>query len=386
MASDVLIVADDLSGAADCAVSCAIRGLYTEVVLETSAEAVSSADVVAIDANTRHLAPIDAARETERLVRLYGRAPWCFKKIDSTLRGNAAAEISAALRARRAIDRRAIAIVAPAFPATGRTTLGGHQYVGGRPLEETEYWSRERTEPDGHVARMLERAGLATAVIDLAAVRQDPDRLHERMAESAAGRDALVCDAETDDDLRRVAGAAGRFAPATVWAGSAGLATFLPDATGLTGSRPRVAAPAARGPILFVIGSPSTASRVQADVLASENGVVSVSATDVSGVAGALAAGQDVLVRPVSTAAAAALAAAAGRASGLVLTGGETARALLTTLHITSLVLVDEVERGVPRAIATGGRTVPLPVVTKAGAFGDGQTLVRARAALRNTR
>src|SRR5689334_5839685 len=97
MANDVLIVADDLSGAADCAVSFAVRGLYTEVVIEPSAGFAPSADVVSIDANTRHLSPVDARRETERLVRAHGRRPWCFKKIDSTLRGNAAAEIAAAL-------------------------------------------------------------------------------------------------------------------------------------------------------------------------------------------------------------------------------------------------------------------------------------------------
>mgnify|MGYP001109744584 CR=1 FL=1 len=70
-------------------------------------------------------------------------------------------------------------------------------------------------------------------------------------------------------------------------------------------------------------------------------------------------------------------------ARALVATGGETARALLTAMGVPSLRLVDEVERGVPRAVAR--LATPLPIVTKAGAFGDRQTLVRSRAALRNT-
>jgi 4-hydroxythreonine-4-phosphate dehydrogenase len=68
---------------------------------------------------------------------------------------------------------------------------------------------------------------------------------------------------------------------------------------------------------------------------------------------------------------------------GLVLTGGETARAVLTAARVTALRLLDEVEPGVPLALATGPRVIP--VVTKAGAFGDSRTLLRCRAALKIT-
>jgi D-threonate/D-erythronate kinase len=54
---------------------------------------------------------------------------------------------------------------------------------------------------------------------------------------------------------------------------------------------------------------------------------------------------------------------------------------VLTGMRIATLRLVGEVERGVPLSLAGG--LSPFPVITKAGAFGDAQTLLRCRHALR---
>jgi uncharacterized protein YgbK (DUF1537 family) len=71
---------------------------------------------------------------------------------------------------------------------------------------------------------------------------------------------------------------------------------------------------------------------------------------------------------------------AAIAASGLVVTGGETARHLLRGWGVTGLLLTGEIEPGVPRASSLGG--VAIPVVTKAGGFGTPGTLIRALASL----
>jgi uncharacterized protein YgbK (DUF1537 family) len=65
----------------------------------------------------------------------------------------------------------------------------------------------------------------------------------------------------------------------------------------------------------------------------------------------------------------------------LILTGGETARAVLAAAGVDAIRLRGEVEPGVPIGVTVGA--VTLPVVTKAGAFGDDHTLLRALAALR---
>ena len=75
-----------------------------------------------------------------------------FKKIDSTLRGNIAAETEAVLRAADAT----LAVCAPAFPGTGRTTVDGVQYAHGERV--------------GDVPALF--AGCLVTSISLAAVRR----------------------------------------------------------------------------------------------------------------------------------------------------------------------------------------------------------------------
>ncbi|MDN7922927.1 four-carbon acid sugar kinase family protein, partial [Burkholderia gladioli] len=60
-ASGLLIVADDLSGAADCAIAFAAAGRRTVVSLDASAPARPAA-VLAIDTDTRRLAPACRSR------------------------------------------------------------------------------------------------------------------------------------------------------------------------------------------------------------------------------------------------------------------------------------------------------------------------------------
>ena len=62
----------------------------------------------------------------------------------------------------------------------------------------------------------------------------------------------------------------------------------------------------------------------------------------------------------------------------------ETARALLPAFGASALQLVSEIEPGVPLSIAIGRRA--LPVVTKAGAFGSPEALLRCYSALAKAR
>ena len=70
----------------------------------------------------------------------------------------------------------------------------------------------------------------------------------------------------------------------------------------------------------------------------------------------------------------------ARRIGGLFATGGETARAVLTGMGVTTLRPVAEIERGVPLSVAGGPH--PFPVITKAGAFGDISTMLNCRRVL----
>ena len=99
MARGWLILADDLTGAADCAIAFGRRG-HAAVV--TWGEVGDAPDrrlpVLAYDAASRGLAAEAAAgRHADVLERLSGPGRLLFKKIDSTLRGQPAAEMAAAL-------------------------------------------------------------------------------------------------------------------------------------------------------------------------------------------------------------------------------------------------------------------------------------------------
>ena len=54
----------------------------------------------------------------------------------------------------------AFGVFAPAFPATGRTTIGGRIQVKARPLEETELWQRDHTYPTSDLVGVLASAGI----------------------------------------------------------------------------------------------------------------------------------------------------------------------------------------------------------------------------------
>jgi uncharacterized protein YgbK (DUF1537 family) len=125
----IVMIADDLSGAADCAVACAVQGLRTMVQLSESSSS-DAAQVLAIDAATRSMPADRAAAIVERIVEAYEHSPGrvLFKKMDSVLRGHIGPEL-AAMRCGRTP---AVVVMAPALPGQGRTT---HQsgYGSGLP-------------------------------------------------------------------------------------------------------------------------------------------------------------------------------------------------------------------------------------------------------------
>jgi hypothetical protein len=74
---------------------------------------------VALDTDSRTRTAGFAAKRVLEAARAVRESRLVCKKVDSTLRGNVAAELSAALGA----TRRGRVVVAPAFPAASRTTV-----------------------------------------------------------------------------------------------------------------------------------------------------------------------------------------------------------------------------------------------------------------------
>lgn len=404
----MLIIADDLSGAADCAIGFASVGLQTVVTLDPLNSS-ADAQVIAADTDTRRLSPAEAAVHTAAAFKALNKpGQRLYKKIDSTLRGNWAAEV-AALQ-----GLAGLAIVAPAFPATGRTLQGGRVFVNGEPLESTDTWKLENHDRPADVDAMLVAAGLVTAQLGVDALRGDLQTLATLIAAVARnGTQALIVDAHTADDLLRLAQATASLDQALFWVGSGGLAreiAKLPDffqtQTQRSAAVKATASDKPRAPILTMVGSLSGVSVRQCAMLKERGEVQELTVPPAVLRQGPshgdwlnwqaqigehlntgdllLRIGQDEAFDPLegahlSTMLAALVEPHFAKIGGLIATGGETARAILTTVGIGSLQLISEIEAGVAfgRPIDTRHGHCP-GIITKAGAFGTDHALYAA--------
>jgi uncharacterized protein YgbK (DUF1537 family) len=149
--TQIAIVADDLTGAADAAALFAQAEFATVVPLVPGAA--PRADVLSISTESRELSPDEAGARVRSAVaglRSAGGSPpnILYKKLDSALRGQIRAELVAAIDALG----EQCALVAPALPAERRTTVGGCQFVAGVPLERSSFG---RGGVDGDLVRTL---------------------------------------------------------------------------------------------------------------------------------------------------------------------------------------------------------------------------------------
>jgi uncharacterized protein YgbK (DUF1537 family) len=135
----LLAVADDLTGAHDCAARLAALGGPIPTARQAAdLRPARQAAAWVLDAETRFLKPVQARWRCAQAWSQLGlgmQAPWRFQKLDSTLRGNPGEEVEGFLQASAA----PWVAVLPAYPRAGRQTLGGRHYVHGQPLEKSEY-------------------------------------------------------------------------------------------------------------------------------------------------------------------------------------------------------------------------------------------------------
>jgi D-threonate/D-erythronate kinase len=383
------IIADDLTGAADTGVQLARAGYRTAVAFRGAPVPHSKdLDAVALDTDSRAMPAGFAAKRVVEAAHAARDALIVYKKLDSTLRGPVAAELAAALEA----TGRARAVVAPAFPAAGRTTVKGVQLVRGVPVHETEAKNDPRTPVrEGHLPTLLAASFPSVGSLSV-----------EELVDPAAVRRALddsicvVADATREEDLEALVRAVAD--PSEVlWAGSAGLALALANVYPGPHAGATPASPAPVHGVLVVVGSLSGVARGQLRSLSEGYGCRAVPVAGEPGtVEEALGLAREALVeggcvvvhsaeeRDPSGAAGSVVEALAEVAAGLseeglidalVLTGGETAVGVGRRLGAVGIRLEGEVEPGIPVGTLIGPS--PYRVVTKAGGFGGPDTLVR---------
>ena len=384
------IIADDLTGAADAAA--AYGPTHTSSVILDLGCAWPEAQFLSINTESRYLPAAEAASVVSSATqRALGQRRRVFKKIDSLLRGNVGVEVAATLAQITQGSGPALAIVAPAFPRTGRTTHGGIVHVNGVQHSGGAF--------GGDVARALADGGLtAEAVSGL--TERSPEELAAHLRDvQERGTAAVVLDAGTDQDLQDIAAAAELLDFPTLLVGSGGLAGHIAGDPETQQARDAQARQISR--TLTVIGSYSGLARQQSEALVAAGAEhitldhASLDCAEVPRKVAEAMARANVVLTPdpmgavdksqalvVAEALARATAAGVGHCDALVMTGGETATAVLKAMGVDSFTVLGEVEPGVVMSLLPE----PLPLlVTKAGAFGDAGTLARTTQFLTGT-
>jgi uncharacterized protein YgbK (DUF1537 family) len=340
----IYILADDLTGACDSGAAFLRTGRAVRVWLGTTAPFSAPEPVQAFNTDSRSLPPAKASRIVSRALAGLASAPAAllFKKIDSAGRGPLAAEI---LSAHRAYGSRAV-LLAPAFPAAGRTVRNG--------ILEIQDVTGQRTQID--VAGLFPQRDR-----DLIRIVSHPEEL---AAALDTGKPVLLCDSSAQLDLESLVRVAEKF-PGLLFAGSAGLAQAIASRDV---RRIRRAPPPSVSRTLIVAGSDHPVTKLQLDALDPSHArtaqVLSLrfSRHDRTRIL-------DAFLTFVPQA--------------LILTGGDTASLTASTLGAHSFILQGELAPGIPWGIVQGGMAEGCIVITKSGGFGTPSVFNEILTALR---
>jgi uncharacterized protein YgbK (DUF1537 family) len=434
------IIADDLTGAADTGIQFAKQNFYTillpfglENALFHSYDVISQAgttgsiedphylretQVIAVSTNSRGMQAeqaYDTVRNaTEHLKRIHSQI--IYKKIDSTLRGNLGIEIEAVLD----ISGNDFAILAPAFPAYNRTTIGGIHFVNGKPLSQIEVAS-DLVRPVGESnIPVLIRAQTRLKVghITLEEVCRGSESLKRSIFEHLNnGEKIIVFDAVTNADLSNIAEAGMSMPSFPLMVGSAGLAVhlskFLTQREHIKG-HPPIYRMGHEGVVIVISGSLSAVTSRQLDTVREtrrgkiisvdirkliedcESGskrlseivseiMLSMKTNRVAGIQSINTGIHDgrgmefskQVVEYLGRVALQIVNNYSQTVRGMILSGGDTALAVFEYLKISRVRLINEILPGVPYGRVMDGKFTGLTIVTKAGSFGDESTLVK---------
>ncbi|MEQ0583599.1 four-carbon acid sugar kinase family protein [Pantoea dispersa] len=404
----VLVIADDFTGANDAGSGFALAGARVHVLFNnlTPPEA-GVADVLVISTDSRAVSAAEAASRTHAAMQPHQQIAqhgWLFKKIDSTLRGNPGAEVAAALQ----VSAKRLALVVPAVPKLGRITRGGEVWIHQQRLTDTEFASDPKTPVTSSnvLTRLQMQCDLPGEQIDLATVRSG--MLAARLATSQG---LLVLDAELQADIDTIIAAAATLPERPLLVGASGLSDALGAHLAARPSRP----------VLAIVGSMSAMAQQQIARLASQRDIRLIdidicqlfatpawpqAAAWQQAMVQALRDGVHCVVRTTQQAdqrhAIAQLCqqqqitrqqlgericqflaqltrgvCAHIQPAGLFLSGGDVAIAVAQALGASGFQIQGQVAGCVPHGVLLNSE-LHLPVMTKAGGFGDENTLAEA--------
>ena len=340
--ASLFVTADDSTGATEAAAACADAGFDVNAApfgVPAPAPAPTRSCVV-VDLRSRHLTADEARRRmletTARNHRMH--------KIDSTLRGNWAAEIAAVVEGGRRV------VVIPSHPLAGRVCIGGMVYVDGVPVAESDHGNDPRLPV--HSSRPGE--SLHGAELDGSAA------LTDWLARSRSG--AAIVDARTLAEIEQLV-TITLDAADVLLAGPASVVGAVAKISSPGNSGAQMPEPLLPAPIVVVSASLHPVSRAQ---------IAEVERAGIDVVTSSVVRGGDSEVVAAEVAERAHSLVAERHARSVILVGGDTAEAFIGDSVVRVFGSID-VGVSLGQALIRG---TLLRIASKPGGFGTANTLV----------
>jgi len=267
------IIADDLTGANDTALQFNLSGANTQILFDYSQapDGLLNTQVWAISTETRNVNKEDAIPVVRGAVKILDEklnTEYYYKKIDSTLRGNIGVEAMTVLN-ELAWDA---AIVVPAFPAEGRTTIGGYHLLNGNPMDRTEM-ARDPKSPvkESHIPTLLaQQIGSADLVgsITLKTVTKGAGPILVELQQLInQGKKLIVIDAVSTTDIEQIVLAVEKSTYNILPCGAAAMAKAFADVWLPQNEYQHITKTIPDNPVFVVSGSATSLARAQIEKL-----------------------------------------------------------------------------------------------------------------------
>ena len=292
ISSSIGIIADDLTGANDTALQFHFKGCNTQVILDYSKMSLenSTTQAWALSTESRNILPETAVERveiaTKNLIDNY-KIEHFYKKIDSTLRGNIALEILKMLE----VLKWDAALILPAFPNEGRTTIGGYQLLKGIPIQLTEV-ARDPVAPisESNIVTLLKSQlnGLydenIVGLIPIDVVMKGAAPILFKMNELISqGKKLIVADSVSSTDIEQVVLASEKCTKKILPCGSAGAALALSDIWLTNTKHQHISKTIPELPKLIISGSATELSASQLDSLRNDDDFENLYFIDIKG-------------------------------------------------------------------------------------------------------
>jgi uncharacterized protein YgbK (DUF1537 family) len=417
------IIADDLTGANDSGVQLARHGLKTTVLFDMDETSVKNYEAVVFDTDSRSIDRQEAYEKVKKVATFLKDAGFknIFKKLDSTMRGNIGAEIDAVYD----VVKPDFVMIAPGYPKNNRTILQSTHYLKGVPLAETEISKDPKTPVTiSYLPELLKeqtKQSIGTLTVDDLA--QGEEFVHDKMNEYfEKDTTYIIVDSTEESHLKQILDYTENLPYQFTWAGSAGIANYLPEHYAIPNKPSELSISKNTTPILTVIGSVNKNSRAQLKMLLEKTTVHAIPFESYKAIADdtdrqdeirkvyneaveKAQTGLDVVIYSTAEKEDIDKAWATGEAKGLshteisntivkamgevcsvlledghfkgvTMTGGDTAKQICLSWNVKGFELLDELEIGVPISKFLG--IDDIYVVTKAGGFGSDDVFLNA--------